>query len=83
MVRRQEKRSIDVDGQRWDVRAVIEGVGWDAELPIRRENWLSFETEGQRRFITPLPEGWASWSDERLRAELANAAISKRRPLPG
>jgi hypothetical protein len=83
MVRRPQKRVIYVDGTRWEVSAVIEGVGWDAELPVRRENWLSFETDGERRFITPLPEDWASWSDERMREELAKAPTSKRRSFGG
>ena len=76
-------RVFDADGRRWEVRAVIEGVGWDAELPIRRENWLSFETQGERRFITPLPLDWEMWSIDRLLAELAAAPISKRRSLGG
>ena len=75
-------RVIDVDGRRWEVTAVIEGVGWDAELPIRRENWLKFETTGERRFLAPLPDEWASWTDERLREALATAPMDKRRP-PG
>ena len=83
MVRRPAKRIIEVDGHQWEVSAVIEGVGWDAELPVRRENWLSFVSDDERRFITPLPEDWASWSDERLRAELETATPSKRRSFPG
>ena len=76
-------RVFDADGRRWQVCAVIEGVGWDAEIPVRRENWLSFTTDGERRFITPLPADWEMWSTERLRAELAKAPLSKRRSLGG
>jgi hypothetical protein len=74
---------IEVDGRRWEVSAVIEGLGWDAEIPVRRENWLSFETDGERRFITPLPDDWVSWSEEKLREALATAPRSKRRSFPG
>jgi hypothetical protein len=83
MVRLPEKRVIEVDGQQWEVSAVIEGVGWDAELPVRRASWLSFLKGDERRFITPLPADWAEWSDERLAAELANSRLSKRRMPPG
>ena len=83
MVRRPAKRIIEVDTHQWEVSAVIEGIGWDAEMPIRRESWLSFVSGDQRRFISPLPSDWASWSDERLRAELLNAPVSKRRAPPG
>ena len=76
-------RVFEADGRRWEVFAVIEGVGWDAELPVRRENWLSFTTDGERRFITPLPADWEMWSADRLRAELASAPISKRRSFGG
>jgi hypothetical protein len=83
MVRHPAKRIIEVDGQEWEVSAVIEGVGWDAELPVRREHWLSLVSENERRFITPLPSDWTSWTDERLRAEVASAPRSKRRSAPG
>ena len=83
MVSRPTKRVIEVDGRRWEVSAVIEGLGWDAEIPVRRENWLSFETDGERRFITPLPDDWISWSEEKLREALATASRSKRRSFPG
>ena len=82
MVRRPVQRIIEVDGHQWEVSAVIEGMGWDAELPISRESWLSFVSGDERRFITPLPPDWASWTDERLRAELATAQLSQRRSRP-
>ena len=77
------RRIIDVDGRRWVATPVIEGQGWDAELPVRRESWLSFETEGERRFLTPLPVDWERWSDEELSAQIRMAPRSKRRSIGG
>ncbi len=77
------EREIDVDGRRWRVTEVIEGLGWDQEMPMRRENWLLLETAGERRFIAPLPADWEAWPEDKLRAELASARQSKRRPLRG
>lgn len=77
------EREIDVDGRRWRVTEVIEGLGWDQEMPMRRENWLLLESGAERRFIAPLPADWESWPDDKLRAEIASARPSKRRPLRG
>lgn len=77
------KQVIGQDGRAWAVYAVIEGQGWDAEMSVRRENWLSFDTDGERRFITPLPADWESWSEEQLRTALDGAPRSKRRSLGG
>ncbi|MEO7457515.1 MAG: hypothetical protein ABIY52_14720 [Gemmatimonadaceae bacterium] len=79
MVPSNPHRIIDVDGRRWVVSPVIEGQGWDAELPVRRENWLSFEADGERRFITPLPHDWETWPEDELRARLLVAPRSLRR----
>ena len=76
------KRVIDFDGRKWEVSAVIEGLGWDAELPIRRENWLRFETKGERRYVAPLPDDWASWSEDELREALVAAPLDKRGSPP-
>ncbi len=83
MVRQPAKRIVEVDGQEWEVFAVIEGVGWDVELPVRRAHWLSLVSEIERRFITPLPSDWTSWTDERLCAEVMRAPRDKRRSPPG
>jgi hypothetical protein len=74
-----KERAIDVDGSRWVVSVVVEGQGWDADLPDRRRSWLKLETDGERRFISPLPEGWESWPDDELRSQLRRAPTSNRR----
>lgn len=74
------ERRIDVNGRWWRVSPVIEGLGWDQEIPVRRENWLLLESEGERRFIAPLPADWESWADDALRAQVGLARQSKRRP---
>ena len=76
-------RIIEVDGRQWIVAPVIEGVGWDAELPVRRHNWLSLETHGERRFISPLPEDWDRWTDDHLREQVRAAPRSNRRSMNG
>ena len=83
MIPSNPHRIVDVDGREWVVSPVIEGLGWDAELPIRRDNWLSLETDGERRFISPLPADWERWSDDELRAHIRSAPRSKRRSIGG
>lgn len=69
----------DLEGHRWDVFPMIEGLGWDGEVSVPRENWLCFATPGERRYLTPLPADWESWNDDELRAALAAAPVDKRR----
>jgi hypothetical protein len=73
------ERVIEVDGCEWVVSVVVEGQGWDADLPDRRKSWLKLESESERRFISPLPEGWESWPDDELRSQLRRAPRSNRR----
>lgn len=37
--------------------------------------WLAFETSGERRRYTPIPDGWSDATDEGL-LELWNAAVA-------
>ena len=83
MIPSNPHRIVDVDGRRWVASPVIEGLGWDAELPIRRENWLSLETDGERRFMSPLPPDWESWSEDELCTHIRSAPRSKRRSIGG
>jgi hypothetical protein len=69
----------DADGHTWHVYVVVEGLGWDADLPDRRSNWLACVSLADRRFIAPVPEGWESWSEDELRAAVAKAPRDKRR----
>lgn len=69
---------VDADGQTWHLYVVVEGLGWDADLPDRRSNWLACVSLGDRRFIAPVPEGWESWPDEALQAAVAAAPRDKR-----
>ena len=65
----------DVDGRDWSVMTVREGQRWDPEIEMRRRDWLCCVTDGDRRYISPVPADWEQWSA----AELA-AAVRKARP---
>ena len=65
----------DVDGRDWSVMTVREGQRWDPEIEMRRRDWLCCVTEGDRRYISPVPPDWEQWTA----AELA-AAVRKARP---
>lgn len=73
------RREIEVYGRQWVACAVIEGVGWDHEIPVRRDNWLLLESDGERRYIAPLPPDWETWSDDELRERVAHASHCRRR----
>jgi hypothetical protein len=70
---------VDADGHTWHVYVVVEGLGWDADLPDRRSNWLACVSLADRRFIAPVPDGWESWSEDELRDAVASARRDKRR----
>jgi hypothetical protein len=41
--------------------------------------WLAFSTHVERRRLTPIPDGWAEWPDEKI-AELLTLATPAGRP---
>lgn len=41
--------------------------------------WLTFECEGEKRRITPVPDGWADASELQLLGYLAAAKIVQRK----
>ena len=51
----------DVEGHIWHVYVVVEGTKWDPEIEMRRRNWLCMESGSDRRFVSPVPDGWADW----------------------
>jgi hypothetical protein len=73
------RKVLDGEGHEWEVFPMIEGLAWDGEISYPRENWLCFATEGERRYLAPLPPDWEKWNDEELRAALAAAPLDKRR----
>jgi hypothetical protein len=67
------------DGRAWAVMHIREGMRWDPEIEMRRQDWLCCATLGDRRYITPVPTGWNQWSD----AELLGAVVRARPDLRG
>lgn len=67
------------DGRAWVVMHIQEGMRWDPEIEMRRQDWLCCATIGDRRYITPVPPAWGQWSD----AELAGAVVRARPDLRG
>src|SRR5690242_4842982 len=40
--------------------------------------WLAFETDGEKRRLAPIPDGWADLPDEELCALLSQATVTTR-----
>jgi hypothetical protein len=70
----------DAEGRTWHVYVVVERTKWGPGPDQKRSNWLCLETRGDRRFITPVPEGWKQLSDERMRDLIAVAKPDLRGP---
>lgn len=73
----------DATGVTWDAFAVhpsADAAG-KARLPGPfQHGWLSFDSGAERRRLSPIPAGWQSMSDERLREACAQAEVASRRP---
>jgi hypothetical protein len=67
------------DGRAWVIMHIQEGMRWDPEIEMRRQDWLCCATLGDRRYITPVPPAWIQWSD----AELLGAVVRARPDLRG
>lgn len=63
------------DGRAWVVMHIQEGMRWDPEIEMRRQDWLCCASASDRRYITPVPAAWNQWSDSDL-----VAAVSRARP---
>jgi hypothetical protein len=70
----------DASDRTWHVYVVLEGRKFDPDIKTRRRHWLCLEAADQRRFISPVPEGWQHWSDEQLRAAILAAKPDIRGP---
>lgn len=70
---------VDDDGRRW--RAW--GAYPNSHQLVRDtllHGWLSFESGGERRHLSPLPVNWQSMSDEAMRVALHGAEVVRRSP---
>jgi hypothetical protein len=67
------------DGRAWVVMHIHEGMRWDPEIEMRRQDWLCCATLGDRRYITPVPPAWNQWGE----AELLGAVVRARPDLRG
>lgn len=68
------------DGRPWVVMHIQEGMRWDPEIEMRRQDWLCCTTYGDRRYITPVPAAWSQWSDADLLAAVVRARPDLRGP---
>lgn len=71
-------RAILVDGQVWTIRPVTLPPA-AAELAARKGGpscWLSLISYVEKRRIAPIPEGWESWSEERLTEAVRGAEVT-------
>lgn len=68
------------DGHAWVVMQIHEGMRWDPEIEMRRQDWLCCASVSDRRYITPVPAAWTQWSDSDLVAAVARARPDLRGP---
>ncbi len=54
---------VDAQGRTWYVYPVVEGMKVGA---TQRATWLCLECGDDRRFISPVPDGWRQWTDGTL-----------------
>lgn len=62
----------DDEGRQWRAWETRPRAGANVR-PGLVDGWLSFEGEGGKRRLTPVPRGWGEAGDEELRALLASA----------
>jgi hypothetical protein len=79
------RRFLDAAGVMWDARAIYpSAMPGRVRLPEPFESgWLAFESVGEKRRLSPIPEGWASRSDDGLRQLWQAADVVPHRPLGG
>jgi len=68
------------DGHAWVVMHIQEGMRWDPEIEMRRQDWLCCASLRDRRYITPVPAAWNQWSDSELVAAVTRARPDLRGP---
>lgn len=73
----------DAAGVEWQVyqteRTIAAERRRDHLLPAEyREGWLLFESEGDKRRLAPVPEGWSELSDAALSALCSKATVQTR-----
>lgn len=76
----------DGDGIRWRVWDVNPAIHARSKTPKRAftvpDGWLCFESDGERRRLTPVPAGWMDADDESLVDLLDIAEVVPRRDTP-
>jgi hypothetical protein len=78
------RRFPDAAGVIWEVRAIYpSATPGRMRLPEPFESgWLAFESAGEKRRLSPIPDGWASRSDDDLRRLCQTAHLVPQR-APG
>ena len=62
----------DADGRRWTVWSTV--PAWRDGVPEELQaGWLTFECEGRRKRLAPIPRNWEDASVERLQLYCAAA----------
>lgn len=79
-------RMLVLDGVEWNAWDVFPSTASRlnniAEIGDLAKGWLTFESEGEKRRLCPIPEGWDGWEEERLALALRAAPIVTRRTAP-
>jgi hypothetical protein len=64
---------MDADGVTWRVWSTVPTVATTERSRV--EAWLTFESGGMRRRLSPIPEGWEYASTSALAAFCARATV--------
>jgi hypothetical protein len=76
---------VDANAMAWDVFAVLPPAQGKAlaRLPGPfQQGWLCFDAPGEKRRLSPIPEGWETATDDELRRLRDQAIIGPPRTTP-
>jgi len=81
VLRGEERRAEEADTSEYD-GPERRGGSRDSLVPNPGGGWLCFQSESEKRRLTPVPGGWTTASDAELEALLAGSVPVGRRPPP-
>jgi len=85
----KERRFCDTDGVEWRVHVVVHAPKMGPLYPPQSAQfrpasaWLAFDSETERRRLSPVPNGWQEADAHQLQTLLRSAALITRRLKEG
>jgi hypothetical protein len=81
VLRGEERRADVVDASEYG-GPERRGGSQDSLMPNPNAGWLCFQSESEKRRLTPVPADWTTATDAELEALLAGSVPVGRRPPP-